>query len=155
MMFIQFIGALIMLIITMVVGLVVLVLGRKSRRRQLIGIGIIAFPWVILGAMAFLRPGIDEWNPSIERDSETWGNWEGDGYRIELHPDATFSARLNGLKGPAMKGKWKRDDWNLYLTAEDQQKLTMRFVRDGGKLVLLPQPPDDPDEGPGPIVMKK
>lgn len=134
------------------IGLAVVVTGRKCRKRICVGVGIIFAPWILLGLLAIISPGIDEWNPSLESDSSAWGTWEGDGYLIELNPDSTFTAKL---KNESATGAWRRTDWNVYLVTADGEERYMRFVEDSGDLILLPDPPRDESPQPGPITKRR
>ncbi len=133
-------------------GVVVLLVGKSSRKVVFAGYGMIAAPWIFLAMIALLSPGIDEWNPSIQSDSDAWGTWEGGGYLIDLNADLTYDAVL---KDESINGTWAREDWNLYLTGADGRERYMRFVEDSGQLILLPKPPRDDSPYPGPKTRKQ
>jgi len=134
-----------------IVGLFVIITGRKHKKRVFAGLGIIAAPWLLLGLFAILSPGIDEWNPVLESDSAAWGTWKGEGYLIELKPDSTYTADLNG---ESKSGTWRRMDFNVYLSDGGVEEHYMRFVEDSGDLLLLPDPPRDESPYPGPIMKR-
>lgn len=109
-------------------------------------------PWIIWLGLAVLSLGIDEWNPRIESDSLIIGPWRGGGYEIDLEADLTFTLSSGDKK---TCGRWKRDDWNLHLSTDDHDVREMRFVEDGGELLLLPDPPQiDMTNTPGPIMKR-
>jgi hypothetical protein len=135
-----------------IVGLLVLVTGRKRNKMLFAGVGIIAAPWFLLALLAILSPGIDEWNPILASDSAAWGTWEGDEYSIVLKPDSTYSANL---KGESISGSWRRMDFNVYLSGGNVDERYMRFVEDSGDLLLLPDPPRDESPYPGPIMKRR
>ena len=135
-----------------IVGLLVMITGRKRKKRLLAGLGIMAAPWFLLALLAILSPGIDEWNPTLESDSAAWGTWEGDGFSIVLKPDSTYTANL---KGESRSGTWRRLDFNIYLSDMGVEDRYMRFVEDSGDLLLLPDPPRDESPYPGPIMKKR
>lgn len=112
----------------------------------------IVAPWALMILASVLIPGIDEWNPTIQSDSEAVGGWEGDGYKIELKSDATFVMQ-RGTKSSS--GIWRRMDWNVYLTSEHEPERYMRFVVDSDELLLLPEPPNDESFQPGPIMKRR
>ncbi|GAA5496044.1 hypothetical protein Rhal01_02225 [Rubritalea halochordaticola] len=136
------------------IGVVVVITGRKDKKTKLAGIGLIAGPWILVTLvgvlLTFISPGIDEWNPSIESDSQTLGTWQGDSYTITLKADHTFTADLNSQH---LSGTWSRDDWNLTLIPREGEQLLMRFVEESDELLLLPTPPEEPGP-PGPITRK-
>ncbi|MBC7981112.1 MAG: hypothetical protein H7Y36_11165, partial [Armatimonadetes bacterium] len=101
---------------------------------------------------SFLIPEIDEWNPVIDSDSDAWGSWEGEGYRIELKQDSTFTMK-EGTESKS--GNWRRMDYNLYLSSEDSPERYMRFVEEAGDLLLLPKPQYGEPFQPGPITKKR
>ena len=106
--------------------------------------------WLVIG---IISPGIDEWNPRIESNAAIIGRWQGDGYELHLERDSSFALSSGGKK---TVGRWKRDDWNLNLTADDHNVRDMRFVEDGGDLLLLPEPPRiDMSYEPGPIMKRE
>jgi hypothetical protein len=137
---------------SLIVGLLVIVTGRKRKKMVFTGLGIIAAPWFLLALLAILSPGIDEWNPMLTSDSAAWGTWEGDGYSIVLRPDSTYAANLNG---ESMSGSWRRTDINVYLSGGTVEERYMRFVEDSGDLLLLPDPPRDESPYPGPITKRR
>lgn len=147
-------GLLILAVIaaSFVIGLLVIITGLKHRNRVLAGFGIICAPWFLIAFLALLSPGIDEWNPILDSDAYAWGTWEGEGYKIVLNSDSTFTA---DLKGKSMNGNWRRMDFNLYLSNDANQERYMRFVIDSGELLLLPDPPRDEPTHPGPITRKR
>ena len=113
---------------------------------------VIVIPWIILCLLALFFPVIDEWNPSLESESDAWGTWQGDEYLITLNSDLTFTAKL---KNESIKGTWRRMHFNVYLNANEGQERYMRFVEDSGDLLLLPEPPRDESPYPGPITKKR
>lgn len=133
-------------------GLAIAIVGRRSKIFLITGVGIIVAPWALLILASVLIPGIDEWNPTIESDSEAVGSWEGDGYKIELKRDATFVMQ-HGSKSSS--GIWRRMDWNVYFTFDHEPERYMRFVEDSGELLLLPEPPNDESFQPGPIMKRR
>ncbi|MCX6855984.1 MAG: hypothetical protein NTV80_13880 [Verrucomicrobia bacterium] len=133
-------------------GLAIAIAGRRSKIFRITGVGIIVAPWALLMLASVLIPGVDEWNPTIESDSEAVGAWEGDGYKIELKRDATFVMQ-HGRKSSS--GFWRRMDWNVYLASEHEPERYMRFVEDSDELLLLPDPPRDDSFQPGPIMRKR
>ncbi len=136
----------------LIVGLVVAISGRKSKRTLAVGIAIIGAPWLLLILLVILSPqDIDEVNPNIVSDSEVFGVWKIDDYTIALRPDSSFVATIEGLP---LKGKWRRMDWNLYLTESNGIERYMRFVQDSGDLLLLPKPPDGDYLDPGPMARR-
>lgn len=137
---------LVIIAITFVVGLHV---GKKSARK---GILIIVTPWIALILASIIFPDIDEWNPMIKSDESAWGLWEGDGYRIQLNSDETFTFQF---EDQSLQGTWSRMDFNVYLNADSGKDLYMRFVEDSGNLLLLPKPPIDESPRPGPITRKR
>lgn len=155
MIFEPFGGLVIILLIVagLVVGLVVAIAGRKSKRTLSMGVLIIAAPWMLLLLLAALSPHeIDEWNPSIHSDSEIIGEWKGTSSSITIRPDSSFTASIQGI---VPEGKWRRADWNLYLTDTNGAEHYMRFVQDGGNLTLLPNPPQDGYFAPGSMALKR
>lgn len=134
-------------------GVILLATGllKKSRTMPRAGIGLIATPWALVLVLGIVHPGIDEWNPEIESDSQVWDHWEGDGYAIDLKPEGSF---VLSAKGEDMRGHWKRDDWNLHLTGDDGETRRMRFVEDRGHL-LLQTNPRGPDHDTGPLMRRK
>lgn len=140
------------IVVFFIAGIAVAVIGRKSRRRVFTGLGIIAAPWLLLLMLAVLSPGIDEWNRDLESPSEAWGIWEGDGYRIELSSDQSFSSKRDG---ELLTGTYRIEDWNVFLTDGSGKEGYMRFVEDSGELLLLPDPPRDESPRPGPITRKR
>ena len=147
-------GLLLLLAITasFFVGIVVAVIGRRSRKQVCIGIGIIAAPWILLLLLAILSPGIDEWNRDLKTPSEAWGTWEGDGYQIELNPDRSFTSKRGG---ESLSGTYRVEDWNVFLTEDSGTESYMRFVEDSGELLLLSDSPRDESPRPGPITRKR
>jgi hypothetical protein len=135
-----------------ILGLFIIVTGRKRKKMLFTGLGIIAAPWFLLALLAILSPGIDEWNPMLASDSAAWGTWEGDGYSIVLKPDSTYTANLNG---ESVSGSWRRTDFNVYLSGGTVEERYMRFVEDSGDLLLLPDPPRDESPYPGPITERR
>jgi len=140
------------IVASFVIGLAILVTRRKTRQGIFVGIGIITAPWLLIGLLAINPPGIDEWNPTLDSDSSVWGTWEGDGYLIELKPDSSFSVKFGNK---SVNGTWRRMDWNVYLTTTDGGERYMRFVVDSGDLLLLPDPPRNEPEQPGPITKRR
>ena len=137
------------------VGLVVLIAGflRRSRKKKRLGLILFLSPWLMWVVIGIISPGIDEWNPQIESNAAIIGRWKGDGYEIDLKPDSSYTLSSNGNQ---TIGRWKRNDWGLNLTAEDHSVRDMRFVEDGGHLLLLPEPPElDPGDDPGPIMKRE
>jgi hypothetical protein len=62
------------------------------------------------------------------------------------------------MRGRKSQGRWRRDDWNLYLTKAGEQEIYMRFVTGADdELLLLPELPWNYFESnnPGPILRKK
>jgi hypothetical protein len=143
---------LVAIVFALIVGLVVATAGRKSKRTLTVGIAIISAPWFLLILMVILSPpDIDEVNPNIVSDSEVFGVWKIDDYAITLRPDLTFVATIEGLP---LEGKWRRMDWNLYLTESNGIERYMRFVQDSGDLLLLPKPPEGDYFDPGPMARR-
>jgi len=135
--------------ISFVAGLLIVISGFKSKRTVRKGLSIIVAPWIILAVASLMFPGVDDWNPMLKSDESAWGLWKGDGYRIQLNPDATFALQF---KDDSIKGTWRRMDFNVYLKADSGKDLYMRFVEDSGNLILLPKPPMDESPRPGPIT---
>ena len=133
-------------------GLSIAIAGRRSKVSVVSGLGIIFSPWALLILASVFVPEIDEWNPTIQSDSEAGGGWEGDGYKIELKRDATFVMQ-HGSKSSS--GTWRRLDWNLYLASEHEPERYMRFVEDSDELLLLPEPPNDELFQPGPLMKRR
>jgi hypothetical protein len=155
MIFEPFGGLVILLVIavTLIVGLIVAIAGRKSKRTVAVGVLIVAAPWMLLMLLMMLSPHeIDEWNPAIGSDTDVIGKWTTDGYLIAIRPDSSFEATIQGI---SLKGSWRRMDWNLYLTDSNGAERYMRFVHDSGDLILLPNPPVDDDFVPGPMAIKR
>jgi hypothetical protein len=48
-----------------IVGLLVIVTGRKRKKMLFTGLGIIAAPWFLLASLAILSPGIDEFDSIV------------------------------------------------------------------------------------------
>jgi hypothetical protein len=89
-----------------------------------------------------------EWNSAIHDDAMVIGTWsrQGDFWfdlteTITLRADHSCEYRSDE---EGFAGRWKRDDWNLLITADGVDS-TMRFIKFAGKLRLLSRPPDDPD----------
>ncbi len=133
-------------------GLLIIVTGRKRKKMLITGIGVIAAPWFLLVLLAILSPGIDEWNPMLTSDSAAWGTWEGDGNSIVLKPDSTYTANLNGA---SVSGRWRRTDFNIYLSGGTVDERYMRFVEDSGDILLLADPPRNQSPYPGSIMKRK
>jgi hypothetical protein len=143
--------------VAFVVGLVVIILGRRHRAVISTGCFMMLAPWFLFFLLGLLMPGseIDEWNPGISSDSFVTGSWQGHDFQIELKVDATYTATMRGRKS---QGRWRRDDWNLYLTKAGEQEIYMRFVTGADdELLLLPELPWNYFESnnPGPILRKK
>ncbi len=143
---------LIAIVVCLLIGVCKVIGDRKSNKSGLFGIVIIAAPWVLFGLLKMISPGIDEWNPTVEYESEAWGVWEGDGYEVELKSDSTFTAVL---KSESISGTWKRDDWNIFLTTTRGEERYMRLVEDGGELLLPPNPKRGEYSNSGPITKKR
>ncbi len=142
-------GGIIFLVIILVSFVSGLRIARKSARN---GILIIVAPWIILIVASLFFPNIDDWNPMLKSDESAWGLWIGDGYRIQLNPDETFTLQF---EDQSLQGTWRRMDFNVYLKADSGKDLYMRFVEDSGNLLLLPKPPMDESPRPGPITRKR
>jgi hypothetical protein len=146
-------GNLMFLIVSVVflaIGIKIIIADKKSKKGVLQGIGVIFAPWILL--FTLFSPVIDEWNPMLEADSAAWGIWEGDGYFIELKSDSTF---IYTYEDESMSGTWRRVDFKVHLTTQEGRELYVRFVKDSGVLLLLPDPPRDESPQPGPITKKR
>ncbi len=153
-------GGLVLLLlfaVAFVIGLIVVIVGRKRTVFVFAGVGIMIAPWLTMIFLHVPLPTdeVDEWNPRISSDAEVVGVWIGEGFYVELNKDSTHIIKRNE---ETSQGTWRRDDWNLYLTSSDKQAKYMRFVTgsDDQLLLLAELPPDRHSSGKtGPILKRE
>ena len=104
----------------------------------------------LLSADAYFSSLMD-WNPVIQSESQVLGTWADERETIILHAHHRLDYHF---WNEGFSGAWSLNDWNLRLKA-DGVDCEMRFVRYGGELRLMTDPPEDPDMWNGRIGLRQ
>jgi hypothetical protein len=115
-------------------------------------LGVALFSFIVTcTAWRMARDAALEWNPTISDDAQVIGTWADRAQSVTLHADHTFTCRI---ASQVARGRWKRDDWNLYLSGDSFGR-TMRFVQFRGEYRLMTESPVEPDEWNGNLGLQR